>query len=244
MVRSPLRWLVAVCAAAAASASADDWSGTLGYASDDIVHGRSLSGGEPVWFGGAYRDAGDWGAGAHATVTHRAEASRHVQLGLGVDRRWRFGTLWSAQLGIMHYESPFDDHASDRRYNEATARIGFRGRAWLAVAHAPDLPAFDAGSGWLRGQATYTEAGLRQPLGQRLALEFGVGHADVRAFRPRRAPAVPFHDYRYASASLRYRLGDMYAYATFVHANRPAPAYVAGQGGPRVRWAGAVVWSF
>lgn len=231
-------------ASLACSADAADWGGTLGWSSDNILHGRSLSGGEPAWFGGVHREGERWAASAQATATHPDRTSRDVQLGLQVERRWRFGEAWSAQLGLIRYESPFDDHASERRYNEATARAGFRGRAWLSLSHSPDLPAFDVGSGWLRGKATYVEASLRQPLGHRVAIEIGVGHADLRAFETQRPPAVPFHDYRYASASLRFRLGDVYAYATWVHANRPAPAYFAGESGPRKLWAGAVVWSF
>ncbi len=228
----------------ACSAAVADWGGTLGWSSDNILHGRSLSGGEPAWIGGVHREGERWAASAQVTATRPDRASRDVQLGLQAERRWRFGETWSAQLGVIHYESPFDDHASERRYNEATARVGFRGRVWISLAHSPDLPAFDSTSGWLRGKATYAEASLRQPLGHRVALEIGVGHADMRAFETRRPLAVPFHDYRYMSAGLRFRLGDVYAYATWIHANRPAPAYFAGESGPRRFWAGALVWNF
>lgn len=239
-----MRIAAAALGLVAGHAAGADWGGALGWSSDNILHGRSLSDGAPAWFGAVHRTGDRWVAGAQLTATQAGRDSRDVQLGLQLERRWRLGSAWSARAGLIHYESPFDDGAGERRYNEASASIGFRGRAWVSAAHAPDLPAFDAGSGWLRGKATYLEAGLRQPLGHRFAVELGVGHADLRGFNPRRPPAVPFQDYGYASASLRVRLGDIYAYATWVHANRPAPAYFATDAGTRTRWTGALAWHF
>lgn len=223
--------------------AAGHWAGTLGYASDNLLHGRSVSHGAPAWSGGLFREDGTWIVGVQATGEHPSGQSRGARIGLHVDRRWRFGDGWSAQLGLAHYEFPRNAWATELRYNEASARIGWRGRLSMALAHVPDLPWFDPGSGFRRGRATYVEAGFHQPLAERLSLDLGVGHADLRDVRPLHPRGTPLRDYRYASAGLRYGIGDVFLYATLIHANPPATDYL-GNSEPRTRWVGALVWSF
>ena len=243
-VRAAL-FVVALLATSTAgpAAGAGHWAGTLGYASDNLLHGRSVSQGAPAWFAGVHRDSGDWIVGAQAIGEHPQDQSRGAQIGLHVDRRWRWGEDWTAQLGLAHYESPLDDWATELRYNEASARLGWRGRLSLAFAHVPDLPWFDASSGVRRGRAKYLEAGFHQPLGGRLALDLGLGYADLRGVRPLHPRGIPLRDYRYASAGLRYGIGDVFLYATLVHASPPAADYF-GTVEAGTRWVGALVWSF
>ena len=228
---------------AAPAAAAGHWAGTVGYASDNLLHGRSVSHGAPAWFGSIQRDNGRWIVGVQATGEHPQEQSRGAQIGLHVDRRWRVGEDWTAQIGLVHYESPRNEWATELRYNEASARLGWRGRLSVAFAHVPDLPWFDPSSGFRRGRASYVEAGFHQPLAGRLALDLGLGHADLRDVRPLRPRGLPLRDYRYASAGLRYGIGDVFLYATLIHANPPAADYF-GNTEPRTRWVGALVWSF
>lgn len=242
--RSRFALIVLAAWSAGNAAAAGHWGGSVGYASDNFLHGRSVSNGAPAWFGGVHHDDDGWIIGLQATGEHPEGQSRGAQFGLHVDRRWRFGDDWTAQLGVIHYESPRNDDATDLRYNEVTARVGWRGRVSLAFAHVPDLPWFDASSGgFRRGRASYSEAGFHQPLARRLSLDLGLGYADLRDVRLLRPRGTPLRDYAYASAGLRYGLGDVFLYVTVIHA-RPPPADYVGNVEAGTQWVGAVVWSF
>ena len=220
---------------AAAPAGAQDWSGLIGYSSDNILHGRSLGDGQSTWIGDLRLDRGGWSIGLGATSERPPSQSRGAQLTAHVDRRWRLGDDWSARLGLVHYESPWNTFNDELRYNEVSAAIGYRGRWHLVLTHAPDLPVWGNENRYLRGAATYLEAGLKQPLVGRLSAEFGLGHADLgRSDLP---------DYAYANAGLRYGIGPVYLYLAWHRANPPAQRY-RERPGPATRWVGAIVWTF
>lgn len=219
------------------------WSGLVGWGSDSLLHGRSLTDGAPNWFGDLRFDSGPWTIGLGVLTERPPLQSRGAQLDFHVDRRWRLGEDWLVRAGVVHYESPWNLWNDELRYDEAGAAIGWRGRWSLAVSHSPNLPAVNRPGVYLRGRATWVETGWHQPLAGRLSLDLGFGYADIRGIDYRRPGGILLRDYGYASAGLGYALGDVHLHAVVAHATRRGADYF-GAGGPRTRFAASAVWMF
>ncbi len=230
--------------AAIPQAAPAGWDGRIGWGSDSLLHGRSLTGGEPAWFGHLRHDRDRWTIGIGAVGEHPDGQSRGAQLDLYLDHRWHLDEDWQLRAGLVHYESPWNRWNDELRYDELGLGLGWRGRWSLVLGHAPDLPYLQqAPDRYARGRASWIETGWHQPLGGGFSLDLGIGHADIRGIRYPRTPRVGLADYAYASAGLGLALGRLHLHAVLAHANRRGADY-SGRGAPRTRVAVTASWGF
>lgn len=231
-------------------ATAQGWGGALGYGTDNVYRGVSLSSGQPAWLADLHYGFGtDWIAGIGASQERPPFQSAGAQLTLYLDRRWQLGEDWSAKLGVVHYESPWNVWRDDLSYNELTAAIGWRGRWRLSLTLSPDTPGMLTPSGMGSDAAATAELSYRQPIRGRLAADFGIGYTRVR-----NAIELSYQDYSrrtqtadlrygYGSAGLVYGVGDVHIYSALLWASSAARHYSVGSN-ERARWVNTLVWSF
>lgn len=244
----------ATCAgfALAAAGTAAACGGAVGFASDNVLRGASLSDERPAWLVDAHCEpARDWVAGVAASRVHLVGRSANVQWSAYVDRRWQFGQDWSAKAGATHYDAARRAGIDGLRYDEVNAAIGYRGRWRASIAFAPNatdvyyrgkLPPAP-GLPMRRYRAYWLESTMHQPLGDgRFAIDAGAGIAFPGGDHNSR--------YRYGSIGLRWQLGDAAIYATHVWtgAIRWRVEWL-GQTyemalPPRSAWVGTILWAF
>ncbi|UXI66513.1 hypothetical protein [Tahibacter amnicola] len=239
---------LALLAGLCAPATAQQWGGSLGMATDNVQRGRSLSSGLPAWLADAHYSGERWLFGLGATAERPPGQKAGVQLAAYADRRFRLGDDWAAKLGVVHYESPRNRWEIYSHYDEAVAAVGYRDRWRMSVAVSPNQALYDmtdytgrhAGKGkprgfYRRGTVVYAEATWHQPLFAGLSLELGAGYADVRP--------LPAQDYAYGNAGLSYALGDVTLYTSLLWTNSPAMGTVT-KPMDRRQWVTTVLWSF
>lgn len=241
-----LLWLVAL----AQPAAAQGWGGAIGYGTDNVYRGVSLSSGQPAWLADLHYGFGtDWTAGIGASQERPAFQSSGAQLTLYVDRRWQIDEDWSAKLGVVHYESPWNVWRDELNYNELTAAVGWRGRWRLSLVLSPDTPGVFTANGAHTDAAAAVELSYHQPLRGRLAADFGIGHTRIRnavevSYQgSSRRPEIVDLSYSYGSAGLSYGRGDIYVYSSLLWASPDAVRYSTGST-ERTRWVTTLVWSF
>lgn len=228
-------WLIVLLLSCGGNAQAQGWGGAIGYASDNVYRGVSLSSGRPAWLADLHYDFGDgWVAGIAGSHERPPFQSPGAQLTVYLDRQWQVDEDWSAKLGLVHYESPWNVWRDELNYNELTAAIGFRGRWRLNLALSPDTPGVFTAQGAPTGFAAAVELNFSTPLRGGLGANAGVGQAHLRAAGL---------DYTYASAGLSYRLGDVHLYASWLWATPGSLRYNTGAS-ERARWVGTLLWTF
>lgn len=216
--------------------AAADWGGLLGIGSDNIHRGSSLTDGRAAWMADLhYASDGEWIIGLAASAERPRDQQAGAQLTAYVDRRWRLNEDWSAKLGAVHYQSPWNRWSDRMRYNELTAAIGWRGRWRLALSISPDSPGLTADWEVRRDFVAYVESSYQQRLVGPWSMHVGVGHADLRRVSDRSGA--------YASAGLGYARGGAQIFSTLFWTDRDAQAYATppDQG---MRWVTSLVWSF
>ncbi|MCQ4165824.1 hypothetical protein [Tahibacter harae] len=222
--------------AAALPAAAQDWGGALGFGSDNVYRGVSQTSGRPSWLADVhYRFDENWTAGLGASAERPQYQSSGAQFTLYLDRLWQLDEDWSAKLGVMHYESPWNVWRDELNYNELNAAIGWRGRWRLSLALSPDTPGIFSASGAKVGFVASAELSYQQPVAGRLAANFGLGYANLKQV----ADLV----YGYGSAGLSYGAGDVYIYSSVLWSTPGALRYNTGAQ-DRTRWVTTLVWSF
>lgn len=230
-----VRLIALLFAAVPSLVLAQGWGGALGYGSDNVYRGVSLSSGEPAWLADLhYSVDGRWTAGIGASREKPRFQDAGVQYTVYLDRRWQLDDDWSAKLGLMHYESPSNVWRDELNYNELTAAVGWRGRWRLSLALSPDTPGIFTYRGAATGFAAAAELSYNQPIRGRLAAHFGLGLARVH-----KADL----NYSYGSAGLSYGIGDVHIYSSLLLATRGALRYNTGSS-ERNRWVTTLVWNF
>lgn len=227
--------VLAVLLTASPPLLAQGWGGALGYGTDNVYRGVSLSSGESAWLADLhYEFDRGWVAGVGASREKPAFQQQGVQYTFYLDRRWQVDEDWSAKLGLIHYESPHNVWQSELNYNELTAALSWRGRWRLALALSPDTPGIFSYLGAATGFAASAEVSYRQPLYGRLAADFGLGLAHLHKAEL---------DYAYGSAGLSYGIGNFNIYTSLLCASPGALRYNTGSN-ERSRWVTTLVWSF
>lgn len=218
------------------NAFAAGWGGLLGISTDNVYRGSSLTEGRPAWMADLHYVADhDWVVGIAASAERPSDQRAAAQLTAYVDRRWRLNPDWSAKLGAVHYQSPWNFWSQAMRYNELNAAIGWRGRWRLALSMSADSPGLSAQGNLRRDFVSYVESSYQQPLTAPWSLHLGVGYADLRRVADRSGS--------YASAGLGYALGDAQLFSTLFWTSRGAQAY-ATKPDPGLRWVTSLVWNF
>ena len=212
------------------------WGGSLGFGSDVIQRGSSLTDGRPGWQADLrYAGANSWVVGIAATAERPPGQHAGAQLTAYADRRWRLAGNWSAKLGVVHYESPWNRWRPYLRYNELNAAIGWRGRWRLSLAVSPDSAGLTADWHLRRGVVSHVETSWRQPLGESWSAHAGAGYADLQRVAERAGA--------YASAGLVYAVGDVQIHSTLFWTDRGAQAY-ATRPDLSLRWVNSLAWRF
>lgn len=213
-----------------------DWGGLIGVGSDNIYRGSSLTDGRPGWLADIHYVAErSWVVGFSASAERPRDQQAAAQLTFYVDRGWHLNKDWSARLGAVHYESPWNRWSDALRYNELTMSINWRDRWQLALAMSPDSPGISASHELRRDFVTYLESIYQQPLFGPWSLHVGVGYADLRRISDRRGT--------YASAGVGYSLGRAQIYSAMFWTDRGAQAYATPPDQER-RWVTSLVWNF
>lgn len=238
----PWALALAIALAPVSRAEADGWGGSLGFASNNLYRGRSLTLDRPAWLADLNYEIGtEWTLGVAASAERPEREAAAAQFALRIDRRWQLDEDWAAKVGLAHYDEPWNHWHNELRYDEINAAIGYRGRWGLSVALTPNRTAVYAYADPERnGFAAWTELTFRQPIADRLAADFGLGYAHLARSGDR--------DYRYGSAGLSYGLGDFGFYFARVWSDAAEPYYWwedAGRRRPaRSRWLASATWNF
>lgn len=226
--------LLVVLAVPAGAALAQDWGGAVGYGTDNVYRGVSLSSGRPAWLADLHYRGADWTVGIGATQERPPFQSAGAQITVYADRRWQLDDDWSAKVGVVHYESPWNVWRNELRYNDLTAAIGWRGRWRLNLAVSPDTPGIFSYLGAKKGFAASAELSYQQPIRGRLAANAGIGYAHLE---------IAGLNYGYGSAGLSYGIGDVYLYTSLLWSSPDALRYNTGAR-DHTRWVTTLVWSF
>lgn len=223
-------------------AVADGWSGSLGFASNNLYRGRTLTLDRPAWLADLRYEVGnDWVFGLGASAERPEYEAPAAQIVLRVDRRWQLDENWAAKAGYAHYEEPWNLWRNELRYDEVNAAIGYRGRWAFSLAVSSNRSAiYDYTVPQRKGFAAWAELSLRQPIAGRLAVDAGFGYA----YLARSGDA----NYRYGSVGLSYGIGDVDVAFARVWADGAAP-YYWWEGGDHgrpahSRWLASAVWNF
>lgn len=220
----------------AANARAVGWGGTLGFGSDNIYHGLSLTADRPAWLADLHYGIGTgWLVGIGASAERPPGQSAAARITAYLDRRWQLDESWAAKVGAVHYDSPWNRYSDTLRYNELNAAIGFRGRVRVSFAVSPDYPGTYIGNRARSGVAAWTDLTFQQPLVGRLGLDVGFGYADLER--------TGWHNHRYGNAGLHYGVGDVYVYLARIWTDPIQEPYPASAQ-PHARWVTSLIWSF
>jgi uncharacterized protein (TIGR02001 family) len=227
---------IALAVALARQADAQGLGGALGYGTDNVYRGVSLTQGSSAWFADVHYDFGDgWVAGVGASAERPPFQEAGAQFQWYADRRWQLDDDWSAKIGVVHYDSPSNVWRKELDYNELTAAIGWRGRWRFGLTLSPDTPGQFSYPKTPIGFAASAEVSYTQPIAGRLAFNAGLGYYDLRR--------VADLGYGYGSAGLSWGVGDVYLYTSLLWAERKAQRYMGGAT-ERPRWVTSIVWTF
>jgi len=218
----------------AAAVPAQRWGGAIGYGSDNVYRGVSLSSGQPAWLADLHYRGPDWTFGLGATQERPPFQSSGAQFTLYADRHWQLDDDWSAKVGVIHYESPWNVWRNELRYNDLTAAIGWRGRWRLNLALSPDMPGIFTYLGADKGFAGSLELSYQQPIHGRLAANVGLGYARLD---------IADLSYGYGNAGLSYGIGDVDIYTSLLWSSPDALRYNTGAR-DQTRWVTTIVWNF
>jgi uncharacterized protein (TIGR02001 family) len=236
--------LLAGLTLSAAAAHAQDWGGAIGYGTDNVYRGVSLSSGQPAWLADLHYRGPDWTFGVAATQERPRFQSSGAQITLYADRHWQLDDDWSAKIGVVHYESPWNVWRNELRYNDLTAAIGWRGRWRLSVALSPDMPGVISAFGTKKGFAATTELSYTQPIRGRLGANAGLGYTHLDAGDLDLRYGSTGLSYGYGSAGLSYGVGDVYIYTSLLWSSSDASRYTTTGARDHTRWVTTVIWSF
>lgn len=234
-------WLLALTLIIVTDVHAQEWGGSLGFGSDNIYRGRSLTIDRPAWLADIHCVfATDWIAGVGASAERTMWQSAAAQITLYINRRWQLSDDWATSVGVVHYESPWNFYRDNVRYDELNAAISY-GAHWRAsLAISPDSPGLLYGPNARSDAAAWAELSYHQALLDRLSADIGIGYADLHQ--------TVFHSYSYGSADLSYGLGDVSFYLTRVWTSRATASYpqnpYPAAFRTRARWSTSVVWNF
>ncbi len=238
-----LALVLAACLVATSPACAAGWDGAIGFASDNVYRGISLTANRPAWLLDLRYEFGpDWVVGLAGSAERPPRQSASAQITAYLDRRWQLDADWAAKIGAIHYDSPGNTRGANLSYDELNAAIGYRGHWRASIALSPNASATYRGMPVGRGLGVWTELTYHQPIRDRLFADIGFGYADLTHKGVR--------NYRYGSAGLGYRVGDAYIYLTRIGTSPSIRAYQGSPYGYRdnslapARWVASVIWSF
>jgi len=229
--------------AIAGPAHAGDWSGSVGLASDKLVHGISQSSQQPsLMLDLNYRSDTVWVAGVGLATLQQHRGNSSAELTLSLAKGWQLDADWLVQSAYAHYQYTDDAPVGLSHYDELSASIGWQGRVNASVALSPNTyswyrQGYHAGAP-RSGPAMTLELTANQRLQGRLAAHAGLGYYQLLD--------MGNWGYGYASVGLSWGWGPAQAYVSYVSSQAArrgllpdSLAYLAGE-----RCVGAVVWGF
>jgi hypothetical protein len=209
--------------AAPAPAWADSLQLSAGLLSDKVVYGNSQSAGRTsAVFDTVFRTHTGWTLSTGLASLGGAAVGRpDAEITLGLSRGGALGAddAWQASYTRNDTVGP-----ADRRrpgYHQVGMGYAWAERLQLSATANVGLAGPARGGGRTRGTAAIVEAGWHQPLGQRWALDAGLGHVAY--------DRVAFANYHFGSVGLSWGLGPVQVFAGRVFSTSRSPNAV----GPR-----------
>ncbi|RZI72584.1 MAG: hypothetical protein EOP38_30765 [Rubrivivax sp.] len=224
-------------ALAASAASAGDWQGAVGLASDKVIRGLTQSQGEATLLLDLnYRADTAWMATlGFATLQRHGHEGRSNEFSAGLAKAWQLDDDWLAQTGYAHYQYSGEAPAYIRHYDEVTASLGWQGRVAGTLTLSPNTYSWYRSGQPRPGPALATELSLNQRVMGRLALQAGAGYYQLMD--------AGNWGYGYASVGLSWGLGPVQTYLSYISSQAAkrglVPASFAGE-----RCVGTVLWGF
>jgi|HigsolmetaAR206D_1030411.scaffolds.fasta_scaffold01385_11 conserved hypothetical protein, proteobacterial len=166
----------------AAPSLAADWTASVAATSNYLVNGLTRSGNEAAVQAhvGWIADSG-WSAGVWAsTVQRHPETGPRYELDLYLTRAWRIGRDLTASARVSRYQSLGDSALFPYDYTELAASLSFREAVTVTIAASPDYPFYTRYDYAPEGTSITCELSMQRPLGRRLQLSAGLGHADLQ----------------------------------------------------------------
>ncbi len=156
--------LLALCGVAQASSL----GGSATLTTDYVWRGTSQTQGDPAVQAGASiaSDAGlyasVWGSNVEFPGT-----GANTEFDFTVGWSGAIADDWAADVNVLHYRYPSTD--VDLDWTELNGKLTYADRYWLAVGWSPEALGAD-------GDGLYSQAGVRWPVGEAVALELAAGH--------------------------------------------------------------------
>jgi hypothetical protein len=234
-------WLLAFTLLTVGDVQAQEWDGSIGFGSDNIYRGRSLTINQPTWLVDIHCIfASDWTVGVGATAERTMRQSATAQITWYINRRWQLNDDWATNVGIVHYESPWNVYRDNLRYDGLNAAISYGAHWRVSLALSPNSPGLLYGPNARSDAAAWVELSYHRALVDRLSADIGIGYADLQQ--------TVFHSYTYGSAGLDYGVGEVVFYLTRVWTSRPSNSYPQNRypaaTSTSARWTSSVVWNF
>lgn len=174
--------LAAALALSATPSPAADWTASVAATSNYLVNGLTRSGNEAAvqahvgWLGDSGWSAGVWAS----TVQRHPENGPRYELDLYIARAWRIGRDLNASARVSRYQSLGDSALFPYDYTELAASLSFREAVTVTIAASPDYSFYTSHGYAPEGTSITCELSMQRPVGRRLQLTAGLGHADLQ----------------------------------------------------------------
>ncbi|MDH5821677.1 TorF family putative porin [Luteimonas sp. RD2P54] len=155
--------LLAVCGAVQASSL----GGSAGLTTDYVWRGTSQTQGDPAVQAGASiaSDSGLY-ASAWGSNVEFPGSGASTEFDVAVGWSGAIAGDWAMDVNVLHYRYPSTE--VDLDWTELNGRLTYAGRYWAAFGWSPEALGAE-------GDGLYSQAGVRWPVGETLALELAAG---------------------------------------------------------------------
>ncbi len=223
--------------AASACARADEIGGSLGFVSDYVFRGVSMTRGEPAVQGSFYwRRQDDWIAGVWgSTINPNRGRGRTQEYNAFVGTGWRVDADWQTKLLAVHYFFPNNALRGDWDYDEVIGSLAFRDNLIVTIGWSPNASAIAGGA--LREDLTYVtyELAGRLPLWRGWSANASGGYGETRD--------IADSGYSFWSCGLSYDATSWQVGLSRFSASSQASEFF-GDASTGDRWALNVQWRF
>jgi uncharacterized protein (TIGR02001 family) len=186
-----------------AVASAAQWAGSVGIASDYVLRGISINDGDPALQGDVHlRFARGWSAGLWGSEVQLRPNRHSLELDTYLQWRQPLNVDFDLGLSVTHYAFPRDPRSIGYDYSELGVSLAWREQIYATVAYSPAVNLFTT-YGYIveRDKRVYTfEVAAHRSLTPHLDALVGLGF-----YGPRN---IDYASYTYGSATLGWHYGN------------------------------------
>jgi hypothetical protein len=207
------------------------FSGTAGWLSDKVAYGLSQSNGRPSAVLDLTLRAADGWAFSSGLATLGGQGRGEAEWTLGAGRGGMLGEAAAWQASYTRTETLGPTRPARPGFGQLALALAWGERFQLTALRSNGLGGADVLGGATRGHATFLEAAWHQPLGHRLAVDFGLGHAAYGG-------GLALAPYAYGSVGVSGGLGPVQFFLSRVESGSRSP------NAARRRALVAVLWNF